>query len=188
MQQQPYFWLGSDYGGSSVNLYWNYVPGDNREINIFGADQNIITGYQLGGANAYVAVASVSTNPASGIYYIFLSPNGSPCADFATCLAQYPIYQKLYGRVDNQNCTYQYQTVAGSLDSYPVVQSSQCYTFVQEQVPEPCGSSTSSPCYAHTDYGDIVLVLLVMLTIMFIAGISFLSSALKRKMGNKKLE
>jgi len=36
-----------------------------------------------------------------------------------------------------QNCVYDYQTVAGSLDSYPVVASSTCQTLASPTVANP---------------------------------------------------
>jgi len=47
-----------------------------------------------------------------------------------------------------ENCTYGYQTVAGTLDSYPVVNSSSCTSIGTST------NSTSSPFYTQ-DNGNI---------------------------------
>jgi len=60
------------------------------------------------------------------------------------------------------NCTYDYQTVAGSLDSYPVVSSSTCQTIAS--------STTANPVsyYDFAFFATIALFLLAFMPMGFI--------------------
>lgn len=184
MQNQPYYWIGTNPVGD-VGIYGSWISGDFRTTSIFDGNGNVVfQGTPLDQTAAFWTIGAFHTVYPANPYRIFILPAGtSTCADYADCIARFSVYTELNYSEKVSHCDYTYQTVAGTLDSYPVVQSSQCYTFQEEKI--ACGSSSSTPCQANTNYGDIVLVLLVILCIMFIGGISFLSSATKRKMTAK---
>ncbi|KND47810.1 MAG: hypothetical protein AB197_01010 [Parcubacteria bacterium C7867-002] len=61
-------------------------------------------------------------------------------------------------------CTYTYTTVTGSLDSYPVVDSSECST-VSDPLSASIISATSSPVYMQ-DAGNVSFGISVVITLL----------------------
>jgi len=70
------------------------------------------------------------------------------------------------------NCTYDYQTVAGALDSYPVVSASHCFTY---------GSSTPTVASSTVpSYQDIAFFWMVTLFLLAFIPAGFFASIFKR--------
>ena len=71
-------------------------------------------------------------------------------------------------------CTYQYQTVAGTLDSYPVVSTSQCLTTSTTTY------ATSTPL-TTVQYGDWLLVNGIIVFFLAFVVLANMASAFKFK-------
>jgi len=70
--------------------------------------------------------------------------------------------------INNWHCDYTYQTVAGSLDSYPVVQSSDCYaTGTSTTIIE---NSSTTPLYTQ-DAGNLIFGIGILTFVVCMTGI-----------------
>jgi len=71
------------------------------------------------------------------------------------------------------HCDYTYQTVTGSLDSYPTPLSSDCFVTASSSNSSSCGSSTTTPCYNEISYLDFLIPQLVVIFCLSVLAFGF---------------